>query len=42
MTLLYPLGNGSAPCPSNILLRRSMMEKSGGFEENFLGKYQLY
>jgi glycosyltransferase involved in cell wall biosynthesis len=23
----YPLGNGGAPCPSNILLRRNMMEK---------------
>ena len=39
---LYPLGNGGAPCPSDILLRRSSMERDGGFEEHFRGDYQLY
>jgi glycosyltransferase involved in cell wall biosynthesis len=42
LSLLYPLGSGGAPCPSNILLRRSMMDPDGGFEEHFRGHYQLY
>lgn len=30
------------PCPSNILFRREMIERTGGFEESFQGIYQLY
>jgi peptidoglycan/xylan/chitin deacetylase (PgdA/CDA1 family)/glycosyltransferase involved in cell wall biosynthesis len=39
---LYPLGPGGAPCPSNVLLRRAMLDPGGGFEEAFVGPYQLY
>lgn len=42
LNLLYPIGKGGAPCPSDILLRRSMMELDGGFQEDFRGDYQLY
>ena len=28
------------PCPTNILLRRELVERVGGFEESFSGKYQ--
>ncbi|HET9531811.1 MAG TPA: glycosyltransferase, partial [Blastocatellia bacterium] len=41
-TLLYPLGKGTAPCPSDLMMRRSMVERIGGFEEGYRGKYQLY
>jgi glycosyltransferase involved in cell wall biosynthesis len=30
------------PCPSNILLRRDVIERIGGFEESFIGANQLY
>jgi glycosyltransferase involved in cell wall biosynthesis len=41
-TLVYPLGPATAPCPSDLLLRREAVEKTGGFEEAFRGMYQLY
>lgn len=40
--LLYPLSDGAAPCPSGIMIRRSVLEKHKGFEAQFTGKYQLY
>lgn len=39
---LYPLGPGAAPCPSDIVVRRSIVEAVGGFEEHFTGSRQLY
>jgi glycosyltransferase involved in cell wall biosynthesis len=39
---LYPLGNGAAPCPSGLLLRKEMILRQGGFEEVFARKYQVY
>ncbi|MGE0813397.1 MAG: glycosyltransferase [Vicinamibacterales bacterium] len=41
-TLLYPLGTGTAPCPSDLLVRKSAIERVGGFEEHFRGERQLY
>jgi glycosyltransferase involved in cell wall biosynthesis len=41
-TLLYPLGPGTSPCPSDLLLRREMIERVGGFEEGFNDIYHLY
>jgi glycosyltransferase involved in cell wall biosynthesis len=40
LTLLYPLGVASAPCPSDILLRREAVKHVGGFEESFRGFYE--
>ena len=39
---LYPLGEGNAPCPSGIFIKRSAVEAVGGFEAHFSGDYQLY
>jgi glycosyltransferase involved in cell wall biosynthesis len=35
-------GKVNTPCPSNILFRRELIERVGGFEENFRSMYQLY
>ncbi|PIG94116.1 glycosyltransferase [Gloeocapsopsis sp. IPPAS B-1203] len=42
LTACYPLGKASAPCPSDLLLRREVVERIGGFEEDFRGMYQMY
>jgi glycosyltransferase involved in cell wall biosynthesis len=42
LSALYPLGKASAPCPSDLMLTRRCIESVGGFEEHFLGIYQLY
>ena len=41
MIELYPLGKGSAPCPSGIMIRHSVTERCL-FEESFRGIYQMY
>ena len=38
VTNLYPLGKGSAPCPSGAIVARSVFETVIGFEESFIGK----
>jgi glycosyltransferase involved in cell wall biosynthesis len=40
--LVHPLGPATAPCPSDLLLRRSAVERVGGFEVAFRGMHQLY
>jgi glycosyltransferase involved in cell wall biosynthesis len=42
MTLCYPLGKGTPPPPSDILLRTAAIAGIGGFEEGFERIYQLY
>ncbi len=42
LSLLYPLGTISAPCPSDLFFRRAAAARLGGFEERFIGIYQLY
>jgi glycosyltransferase involved in cell wall biosynthesis len=42
MNLLYPLGAGAAPPPSNLLLRRDVVQQVGGFEASFRGPLMLY
>lgn len=38
----YPLGTGSAPCPSDLLLRRATVEALGGWDDSFDGIYAMY
>jgi len=39
---LYPLGKAAAPCPSDLLVKRSVVDMLGGFESHFEGPLQLY
>ena len=39
---VYPLGKADPPCPSDLLMRRSVVDAIGGFEEGFTGPLQLY
>ena len=39
---LYPLGRAAAPCPSDLMFRRSAILDVGGFEESFTGSLQMY
>jgi glycosyltransferase involved in cell wall biosynthesis len=38
----YLRGNTPTPSPSNLLLRREVLDAVGGFEESFTGIYQAY
>jgi glycosyltransferase involved in cell wall biosynthesis len=38
----HPLGRATAPCPSDMLLRREVLLSVDGFEEEFKGIYQMY
>ena len=40
--LVYPLGTATAASPSDWLIRRDAIEQVNGFEEQFIGPYQLY
>jgi glycosyltransferase involved in cell wall biosynthesis len=40
--LTYPLGKGSGFCVCAIMMRSTSLEKIGGFNETFVGPYQLY
>lgn len=42
LLLTYPLGVAAAPCPSDLLLRRSLVLELGGFEEHFRHPHHLY
>lgn len=39
---LYPLGAAAAPCPSDVMLRRDVVDAVGGLEEHFTGPRQMY
>jgi glycosyltransferase involved in cell wall biosynthesis len=39
---VYPLGKADPPCPSDLLIRRPVIDAIGGFEEEFTGLLQLY
>jgi glycosyltransferase involved in cell wall biosynthesis len=42
MTALYPLGTGAGPPPSDIMLRRDVVQEVNGFEASFRGPLALY
>jgi glycosyltransferase involved in cell wall biosynthesis len=37
---LYPFGKADAPCPSDMMLRTSLVRALDGFEERFTGMYE--
>src|SRR5690349_13015111 len=39
---LYPLGKGAAPCPSGMMIKKSLYDEIGGFEDSFKGENQAY
>ena len=39
---LYPLGKGAAPCPSGMIMKKTLLDQIGGFEESFKGPNQVY
>lgn len=39
LRILYPLGDGAAPCVNGLLVRRSAAETVGGFVDEFAGMY---
>lgn len=39
---LYPLGEGAAPCPCSVLVKRDVALRYGAFEEQFKGPLSLY
>lgn len=39
---VYPLGKAPAPCPSDLIVRRSAAISVGCFEETFTGPLQMY
>ena len=41
-SLVYPLGNGSGFCTCGLVVTKKLLDKIGGFDENFTGKNQLY
>jgi glycosyltransferase involved in cell wall biosynthesis len=42
MLLNYPLGKGPAPLMSDLAVRKTVVDRVGGFEESFSGIYQMY
>jgi glycosyltransferase involved in cell wall biosynthesis/peptidoglycan/xylan/chitin deacetylase (PgdA/CDA1 family) len=42
LVALHPLGEGTAPCPSDLLIRRRVFPSTGGFPEEFHGMYSMY
>lgn len=38
----YPLGTGSAPSPSDLLLRRAIVQQLGGWDDRFIGVHAMY
>jgi glycosyltransferase involved in cell wall biosynthesis len=39
---LYPLGGAAAPCPSDLMIRSTVVRSVGGFARGFEGPVQLY
>jgi glycosyltransferase involved in cell wall biosynthesis len=41
-TVLYPLGDGDAPCVGSLLINTGFVRSIGGFEESFTGRFSFY
>ena len=39
---LYPLGKGSAPCPSSLIIKKEAIERTGYFEGCFVNEFAMY
>lgn len=39
---LYLRGKASIPCPTDVLVRRSIVDEVGGFDETFIGASNIY
>lgn len=39
---LYPLGSGPGFCNCGLIVKKTVLDKFGAFDENFIGKNQLY
>jgi glycosyltransferase involved in cell wall biosynthesis len=37
---IYPLGKAAPPCPSDVMIRRSVLEQVGRFEASFTGPFE--
>lgn len=37
---IYPLGRAAPPCPSDVMIRREVLERVGCFEERFTGSFE--
>ena len=42
MYYLYPLGEGAAPVPSGLMIKKEAFERSGFFEESYVKEFSLY
>jgi glycosyltransferase involved in cell wall biosynthesis len=42
LTRYFPLGQGATPCPSDLTFRRDILDRIGGFEDEFQGVLQLF
>jgi glycosyltransferase involved in cell wall biosynthesis len=42
LRFLHPLGDGAAPCPSDLMIRRDLFSATAGFSEEFRGVYGMY
>src|SRR5215203_7510694 len=40
--LVYPLGNGPGFCTCGLIIKKTLFDNIGGFDENFINKNQLF
>ena len=40
--LVYPLGRGPGFCTCGLIIKKTLIDEIGGFNENFIGKNQLF
>lgn len=40
LRLMYPVGRSAGPCPSDVLVRKFIVDQAGGFEDQFPSVYE--